>query len=154
MNIQKHRLLIDQIDKKLSDFKPIQNITSPHKGWINSIRVAMKMTLRQLGNRLGISAQSVKEIEEREISGSITLNSLRETANALDMQFVYGFVPKNESIEKMIERKAHEKAIEIVMRTSQNMKLEDQENSNERINKAIKNKTEEIKNKLPKYLWD
>jgi transcriptional regulator with XRE-family HTH domain len=41
------------------------------------------MSLRQLGERLQISQQSVKEIEEREVSGSITLKSLRETAEAL-----------------------------------------------------------------------
>jgi hypothetical protein len=34
------------------------------------------------------------------------------------------------------------------------MKLEDQENSKIRLEKAIKNKAEEIKNKMPKYLWD
>ena len=45
-------------------------------------------------------------------------------------------------------------AEEIVMRTSHTMKLEDQENSEERIKKAIKDRAEKIKNELPKYLWD
>ena len=40
------------------------------------------------------------------------------------------------------------------MRTSHTMKLEDQENSEERIKKAIKDRAEKIKNELPKYLWD
>jgi len=34
------------------------------------------------------------------------------------------------------------------------MQLEDQGNSKERIEKAIKERTEEIKNELPKVLWD
>jgi hypothetical protein len=34
------------------------------------------------------------------------------------------------------------------------MTLEDQQNSKERIEKAIKQKTEEIKYEMPKYLWD
>jgi len=34
------------------------------------------------------------------------------------------------------------------------MKLEDQENSEERLRKAIKDRAENIKNELPKYLWD
>ena len=54
------------------------------------------MSLRQLRNRLHISPQSVKEIEDREVSGTITLNSLRDTANAMDMKLVYGFVSKHE----------------------------------------------------------
>ena len=112
------------------------------------------MSLRQLGNRLKISAQSVKEIEQREANGSITIKSLREVAGELDMKLVYGFVPKGESIEKIIDKRAKEVAREIVLRTSNTMKLEDQENSTERIDKSIKSKAEEIKNKMPKYLWD
>ena len=34
------------------------------------------------------------------------------------------------------------------------MALEDQQNTNERIAKAIAQKTEEIKTEMPKYLWD
>jgi predicted DNA-binding mobile mystery protein A len=154
MNIEKQKLIIEQTDKKLSLLKPLENVTPPQRGWIYSIRAALKMSLRQLGNRLNISAQSVKELEEREANGAITLKSLRELADALNMKLVYGFVPKNDNVENMIEKRAKEKAREIVLRTSNTMRLEDQENSQTRIEKAIKNKTEEIKNKMPKYLWD
>ena len=154
MNTQKQKLLIEQVDRKLSQLKPMEKIIVPQKGWVYSIRAALKMSLRQLGNRLKISAQSVKEIEQREANGSITIKSLREVASELDMKLVYGFVPKGESIEKMIDKRAKEVAREIVLRTSNTMKLEDQENSTERIDKSIKSKAEEIKNKMPKYLWD
>jgi predicted DNA-binding mobile mystery protein A len=110
--------------------------------------------LRQLGNRLTISPQSVKEIEEREANGTITLNSLRDAANAMDLKLVYGFVSKHESLEQMIEIRAKEIAIEIVMRTHATMTLEDQQNSKKRIKQAIEQKTAEIKFEMPKYLWD
>jgi predicted DNA-binding mobile mystery protein A len=112
------------------------------------------MSLRQLGNRLHIAPQSVKEIEEREANGTITLKSLRDVANALDMQLVYGFVSKHESLEQMIEKRAKELAKEIVLRTHNTMTLEAQENSAERIEQAIAQKTAEIKYEMPKYLWD
>jgi len=70
------------------------------------------------------------------------------------MQLVYGFIPKGQSIEDMIEKRAIEIAKDIVLRTSNTMQLEDQENSKARIEKAIKNRAEEIKTKMPKYLWD
>jgi hypothetical protein len=54
----------------------------------------------------------------------------------------------------MIEKRAKEFATEIVMRTNSTMTLEDQQNSKERIEKAIAQKTNEIKNEMPKYLWD
>ena len=54
----------------------------------------------------------------------------------------------------MIEKRAIEIAKDIVMRTSNTMMLEEQENSKARIEKAIKNRAEEIRIKMPKYLWD
>ncbi len=93
-------------------------------------------------------------IEQRERDGSITLNTLRETAAALDMHLVYGLVPKENSLESMIESKAIELATTIVMRTSNTMKLEDQENSKERIEKAIRDRAIEIIHEMPKILWD
>lgn len=84
------------------------------------------MSLQQVADKLAITKQSVQEIEIREKEGSITLNSLKETANALDMQIVYGLMPKDGNIEDLIERKAKELALRIVSRTSNTMKLEDQ----------------------------
>jgi predicted DNA-binding mobile mystery protein A len=154
MKYNKQHLLIQQTDKKLEAFKDLKEIVVPPKGWINTFRIALKMSLRQLGNRLRISAQSVKEIEEREASGTITLNSLRDAANAMDMNLVYGFVSKHDSLEQMIEKRAKELATEIVMRTNATMTLEDQQNSKKRIEQALTQKTAEIKFEMPKYLWD
>lgn len=128
---------MEQADRKLQAFKSLEAIVVPSKGWINTIRMAMKMSLRQVGQRLGISIQSVKETEEREAKGSITLKSLREAGLALNLKLVYGFVPIDGSIEKMIEKRATELAWEIILRTSQSMKLEDQENREERLKKAV-----------------
>ena len=154
MKNNKQQLLLQQTDKKLEAFKGLKATVVPTKGWINAFRSALKMSLRQLGNRLNIAPQSTKEIEERETNGTITLNSLREAAKAMDMQLVYGFVSKHESLEQMIEKRAKELALEIVMLTNNTMALEDQQNSKERIDNAIVQKTNEIKNEMPKYLWD
>ena len=81
-------------------------------------------------------------------------SSLKDAANELDLKLVYGFVSKHGSIEKMIEERAKKLATEIVMRTNTTMTLEDQQNSMERIDKAIAQKTVEIKFEMPKYLWD
>jgi predicted DNA-binding mobile mystery protein A len=154
MDISKQHLLIEQADRKLAAFRPLGTINIPEKGWIHTIRVALGMSLRQLSNRLKITPQSVKEIEVRESKGAITIKGLKEVGAALDMQLVYGFIPKDHTIEDMIEKRAIEIAKSIVMRTSNTMQLEEQENSKARIEKAIKNRAEEIKTKMPKYLWD
>ena len=126
----------------------------PPTGWLKAVRVSLGMSLQQLADKLSITKQSVQEIELREKEGAITLKSLRETANALDMHLVYGLVPKDGSIEKLIDRKAKELATRIVLRTSNTMKLEDQENTQQRLKKAIEERTAVIKNELPKMLWD
>lgn len=154
MKNTKQKLLIEQIDRKLRVFRPLNSVIVPEKGWINAVRIALKMSLRQLSERMQITSQSINEIEKREANGTITLKNLRETAKALDMKLVYGFIPKEESLEKMIEKRATEIAKDIVLRTSNTMKLEDQENSKSRVNQSIKNKVEEIKDNMPKYLWD
>jgi predicted DNA-binding mobile mystery protein A len=154
MKNNKQHFLLQQADKKLDHFKHLKSTVIPPKGWINTFRIALKMSLRQLGNRIRISPQSVKEIEVREANGTITLNSLRDVANAMDLKLVYGFVSKHESLEQMIEKRAKELAIEIVMRTNATMTLEDQQNSRERIEQAVAQKTAEIKFEMPKFLWD
>lgn len=154
MTNTKQQLLIQQTDKKLAAFKPLTSNVIPAKGWINAVRTSLKMSLRQLGSRLKIAAQSAKEIEDREANGTITLNALKDAANALDLKLVYGFVAKSGSLEQMIEERSKEIATEIVMRTNTTMTLEDQQNSKERIEQAIAQKTAEIKYDMPKYLWD
>jgi predicted DNA-binding mobile mystery protein A len=116
--------------------------------------MALGITLQQLANRLSVSKQSVRSMEQREIEGGITLQSMRELARALDMQFVYGFVPKDGTLDALIERRAREIAREIVSRTSNSMQLEDQQNSAERLRQAVNEHTEALIREMPKFLWD
>jgi len=154
MKIKNSLLVIRQLDKKLKGPYAVYEANQPARGWVNLIRKTLKMSLRQLANRMSITPQSLSNIESREKEGTITLNKLREAAEALDMHLVYAFIPKDGSLEKMIERKALERAEKIVLRTSTTMKLEDQGNSKERITQAIAEMTEEIKREMPKSLWD
>lgn len=154
MKNSKQALLIEQVDRKLKVFRSLNDVIVPKKGWVYTVRTALKMSLRQLAERMGITPQSVSEIEQRESNETITLKSLREVAHAMDMKLVYGFIPRDGSIEKMIEKRAVEIAAEIVMRTSNTMKLEDQENSKKRIEKNVRVKAKEIIDTMPKYLWD
>ena len=154
MKNDNRKLMIEQLDKKLAKYALIGKNGIPVSGWIKAIRTALNISLVQFARILRKSSPTVKGIEEREADKSITLKKLSEAADALNLDLVYGFVPRDGSLEKMIERRAHEVAKEIVMRTSHSMKLEDQENTEERLQKAIKDRADKIKNELPKYLWD
>ena len=152
--MKKNKILLDQIDNKIINLKSIEDITIPSNGWINAIRSALNMTLNQLGKRLSLPRQNVQAMEERESKGTISLNVLKKFANAMDMKLIYGFIPNEGSLDKIIEKRAYEIAKEIVGRTSVNMNLEDQKNSESRLKKAVKERAEEIKREMPKYLWD
>jgi|SRR5208283_1517193 len=154
MENRDRKLKVLQLDKKLQKLVVLKNVERPSRGWINAVRTTLNMSLAQLGRRLKKIPATVAEIEEREMNNSITLKKLIEAGEALDLQFVYGFLPKELSLEKIIEKRAERKAREIVMRTSQSMKLEEQENSTERQQQAIKERTEDLKREMPKYLWD
>ena len=147
-------LQIQQLNSKMLAFASLQKIAPPPTGWIKAIRNAIGMSMLQLGKRLSVTKQSVQDMESREKDGSVTIKALREVARVLDMQLVYGFVPNDGSLEELIDRKAKELAMLIVQRTSNTMKLEDQENSKQRIEKAIEERAAIIKNEMPKTLWD
>jgi hypothetical protein len=70
------------------------------------------------------------------------------------MRLVYGFVPRDSSFEEMLEKQALAVARKIVKRTDNTMKLEDQQVSTERIEKAVRVLAEEIKREMVRYLWD
>lgn len=147
-------LQIDQLSQKMQAFNTVRNVKVSDKGWVHTVRKTLGMSLEQLGKKLSLTRGSVGAIEKREADGSITLNSLREAAKALDMELVYGFVPIDGTLENHIERKAERLASTIVLRTSHSMKLEDQENTAKRIAKAIQERKEEIIREMPKALWD
>ena len=148
------KLLIDQLDNKLKLFKKAETILVPSKGWVNAIRTTLNMTMAQLGKRLNITRQGVKSIEDSEVKGTISVNSLKEVGRVLDLKFVYGFIPVDGSINNLINRKANELATKIVLRTHQNMQLEAQGVKDDKIKEIIEDLASEIKREMKRSLWD
>jgi predicted DNA-binding mobile mystery protein A len=154
MNIRKQRLVLEQMDRRLKPFIAVAGSPMPAEGWIYNIRKALNMSLRQIAQKIGNSPQGIKALEQREKNRSITIKSLEEVAGAMDMKLVYALVPKDGSLEELVNKKATILARQIVDRTAQSMALEDQSNSQERMIKAVEEKKNELKNEMPKYLWE
>lgn len=98
----------------------------PSRGWLRAIRDALGMSGRQLGDRIGVSQQRVSKIEQSEADGTITLNSLRDAADALGCELVYALVPRT-SLQGLVVERARQKAKEIVGAVDRTMRLEDQQ---------------------------
>jgi predicted DNA-binding mobile mystery protein A len=152
--MNKREIVRNQLDTKLLSLQNSENVVVPASGWVYAFRYALNMSLRQLGQKLFITPQSVREIEEREKKGTVSLNVLRQVASALDMKFVYGFVPEEKTLAAMVKKRATLLAEKIVERSSIQMSLEDQTVSEESLKEAIDEMAEEFIKDLPKLLWD
>ena len=151
MKSSKVQCFLDETQSKLNPFSVLKSEVKPDNGWVNAIRVSIKMSLRQLGERLHITPQGVRDLEKREKEGAITINTLKEVGRVLDMDLVYGFISRHNSLEDMIEERAREIAEEVVLETIQ---LDNPGKSDNEIKKAIQQKTYEISSKMPSNLWD
>jgi len=152
--MNKREIVRKQLDSKLVSMQQAGDVIAPASGWIYAFRYALNMSLRQLGRKLSITPQSVKEIETREKKGTVSLNVLRQVASALNMKFIYGFIPEEKTLAALLEKRATLLAEKIVERSSIHMNLEDQTVSEEILKEAIADMAEEFKKDLPKLLWD
>ncbi|MDP2067498.1 MAG: hypothetical protein Q8K04_00910 [Lutibacter sp.] len=100
-----------------------------------------------------ITIQGVQDIEKRELSGSISIKSMKKVGKALDMKFVYGFVSNHHSLEKFIELKARELAEKMVVKKS-NAITENIVMSADEVQQEIEDIAREIRREIPKSLWD
>jgi len=150
----KKLLALQQLDRRLEPFRGTEKVVVPSEGWINNIRNSLNITLEQLGEKLGMGKTGVKNLEERESKGTISIKYLKEVGQTLNMKFVYGFVSNEGSFENLVEAKAYALAKKIVSRTNQNMALENQAVEEKRLNQAIEELASEIKKDVRKTIWD
>jgi len=111
------------------------------------------MSAKQLAYRMNITQQSVARIEKDEPVGSLTIKTMRRTAEALDCQFVYGFIPKT-SLEETVRARAKQVAGKRLARASQTMALEAQSLHEEENQHVLSELVEELMNNPPSNLWD
>lgn len=67
------------------------------------------MSSKALGERLGMTAQGARKLEQAEADGTITLNTLARLAHGLDCEVHYVFVPRTSLVEQVL-RRTHEVA--------------------------------------------
>jgi len=150
----KNNLPIKLLNEKLRNIRGFENSPRPNSGWIKAIRTTLGISLEQLARKMGVSKQNIQSMEKREKDLAITLKSLQEIADAMDMKLVYAIVPKDSSLEALIDRKASELAKKIVMQTAHTMYLENQMVNKKQLKYAIESRKEQFIREMPKALWD
>jgi predicted DNA-binding mobile mystery protein A len=147
-------LSVHQLDDQIRQYVNGQRFDRIPQGWIRSSRTAIGMTLKQLASRLGFSVPAAKNFEMREVDEAITLASLRKIANAMEMDLVYYFKPKQDSLDDLLQIRAELKAKELMGRSNQAMILENQEADNKNKSREYDRLITEIRNQKLSSLWD
>lgn len=149
----RHKLIIrQQLDKNLAGLKSA-NTQVPVKGWIRAIREALGMSGRQLAQRLKVSQPRIPRLEQDELTGSVTIKTMQQVAEALDCTFVYALVPRT-SLEDTLRGQARMIAQDRIERAAHSMLLEAQSLSAEEQQKSLDSAIVELVRELPKELWD
>jgi len=147
---QNQKLITRQVSKRLEALRTLMNESKGIPSWIDYVRQGLGMSLTQLATKLGIAQSSLSSSVKLEKEGRITINKLKEIADAMECDLVYGFVPRKK-IEDIIRDQAVKKTIQLMDETENQMSLEDQKvnlDKNERLKDLVDERI------YSKYLWD
>jgi len=153
MKAKRTLLILEQLESTLEKYSNLKSAQVPVKGWIRAIRKALGMSGKQFATRLGVTQPRVTVLERDEILGAVSLNTMRQAAEALDCSFVYAIVPHT-TLKDSVRKTAVALAKERLSRTSHTMMLEGQQLSNMEMRKAFESAVDELVKTMPKQLWD
>ncbi len=120
-----NRLARQRLDERFDEIRPLLGRPRPHMGWIRAIRQALGMSGPELAHRLGVTPQSVSDMERNEATGSIKLETLERAAASLGCDLEYVLVPRK-SLDGMVEEQARRKARHHMARIAHHGSLEGQ----------------------------
>jgi predicted DNA-binding mobile mystery protein A len=144
---------IRHLDSRFATLRPLLKTQRPPKGWLRAIRDALGMTTKQFGQRLGVSQPRIVELEQSEVSGTVTLNTLQRAAEALGCRLVYVLVPEQPLAETVRER-AELVADRQSSAVEHTMRLEDQAVTDKGAARALRQQMIEDLLRRPARLWD
>ncbi len=111
------------------------------------------MGVTQLARRMGVTPAAVSQLEKREATGAVTLESLSRAAEAMDSRLVYAVVP-NGTLEAVLRKQAEKIARARLQRVGHTMKLEDQDVRTAETGRQETMLVERLLMDQPRALWD
>ncbi len=146
-------LIREQLQRSLTTLEPLKTFTRPTKGWIRAIRDALGMTGRQLAQRMHVQTARIAELEQAEISGNVTMSSLRRAAEAMDCELVYAFMPRK-NLDEIMRRRAIESVKAALQQANHSMLLENQALDPKENLQVFRSRVEELIKLPPRGFWD
>lgn len=147
------RLILDQIDRILQEAAATPPPISPRGGWLKAVRTALGVSTRQLAGRLGVTHSAVVQAEAAEVSGTISMNQLRQLADALGCDLRYVLLPRIPLAEQ-VDARAEVKARERVASLAHSMALEAQQPGGDFLERQVAEVKDELLRGRRSRLWD
>ncbi len=152
MSAEFNHLRLEQLQAALQAYQVLLAKQAPPRGWLKEIREALGRTERQQAARLGVAGSTLHKSEQSEAQERITLGQLRKLADGLDCALVYALVPRK-PLTEMVQDRAKQLAREEVYGVAHTMSLEDQRPTDERIQKQVTRRAEELLRGKWSDLW-
>lgn len=152
MSSEFKHLRVEQLQAALKAYEILLTKRAPSRGWLKEIREALGRTERQQAERLGISASTLHKSEQSEAEERISLGQLRKLADGLDCELVYALVPRR-PLPEVVQDRATQLAKEEVFGVAHTMGLEDQRPTDQRIQKQVARRAEELLRGKWSDLW-
>ena len=144
------KIVSRQVSRRLEEIRSFKTVVKGIDSWIDYVRLGLGMSLSQLASRVGVAQSSLSGSIKLEKEGRISIGKLKEIAESMDCELVYGFVPK-QKIEDIMRDQARKKTLNLMNEAETQMSLEDQKvtlDKNERLKDLVEEKI------YSKYLWD
>lgn|SRR5258708_3566814 len=87
----------------------MQNSGMPPRGWLKRTRLSLGITQVDLAKKIGLTRQSLINLEKSEVVGLISLRNLRKIAQAMGYDLVYFLVNDPKVAPSFVERFKTEK---------------------------------------------
>lgn len=152
MSSEFNHLRVEQIQAAVNAYRVLLTKRAPSRGWLKEIREALGRTERQQAERLGVSGSTLHKSEQSEADERITMAHLRKLADGLDCELVYALVPRK-PLTEVVQDRAKQLAQEDVYGVAHSMSLEDQRPTDERIQKQVARRAEELLRGKWSDLW-
>lgn len=152
MSSELNHLRLEQLQATVAAYGVLLAKRVPSRGWLKEIREALGRTERQQAARLGISSSTLHKSEQSEAQERISLAQLRKLADGLDCELVYAIVPRK-PLTEAVRNRAKQLAQEEVHGVAHTMSLEDQRPTDERIQKQVARRADELLSGKWSHLW-
>ena len=134
------------IERRLEVLRDLKPFTEINNSWINYMRKALGMSLKQLAKRAELAIATAAQAERREVENTVSITTLKKFAEAMEADLYYAIVPRK-TISETREAQAKKKALAVLGITEEQISS---------LETDIKMKIEELQIELlsSRDLWD